>query len=971
MPKTLFDRLQKKRVRITPQDLEVLEEGTSHKASEAQVRLLAAKYKAKRKVPKTDGSGETTIYEYGPGQVAKRHREKAERAQKLRDRLPELRRTVRRDLGSPDPKTRLTALAVALIDETYERVGNEKSAEAGHHGVTNWTVGHVTLGPKKATVQYTGKSGVKQEKVVSSAATLKGLKQALKGKPKSERLLCEGSDCTVLSKDVNAYLKPFDVTAKDIRGLHANEEMLKELRRHRKAGPTLPRSRKEKDKILKAEFKSALAQAAEAVGHEGATLKGQYLVPGLEKSYLHDGTVLSNLKKATLSDSEKEDREADRLVRQSPKKKPPRVDLERGRVKDTDADEKDPDDKADKKDLSNNYKDASAVAVAARFSAQAKTSRDVKKKDTVTVKRKDTGKVVKVTEDTLKERGGEFEEIDEEEPELDPEEGDEPPAGSEKTEKKTDAQKKFEKDYNALPEPDPDAEVPDDLEDYVDTRGVAGGDEASLGAYRKSLMQKYRAHGVDADTMAEALSGVGEGSSKNDLWGVEDALKAALEPGTENATSLKVLKRELAEKYTLDDASLNDILKGLVVGSDSDDIKEVERALKPASKKFKKKLQREVEGITAEVAGIERKKLLEATADYSVEQVVDLVEGRNNELESLMKQDLSKDKVFKKFVEDAREALTETYGTAGDKLRKNPKELARALASIEHYDKVVDNPMLSFTTPIAEQGASAVPKKGELKGLFDEAVDKYRKMDSESLDRHLDTMNRQLSAHEKGSLAHQQISAAIKGATVSKIVAEGSDAQAGGGLSALMRAADNTGYLSELSGFSAFDSASGITTDDQALVRKIYSTLPDEEWPKLLPEDHPGRSLADALNDPAGAGRFLDEADRAKYREMLVDMSIAELAFIDPATKATGKGKATVKEREAVAGPLRAKSVKAPTKGKKAIKSWFDKFMESISKITKSNPRLSSEHPVLCRVGSRTPPTNLETQWDFAPWPQT
>ena len=481
---------------------------------------------SKKDVPKADGSGTTTVYEYGPRQVAQRNKEKAVRIEALRKKMADLRQKARGDLSATDPQARLTALAVCLMDETYARVGNEKSAKDGHHGVTNWTVGHVVLGPKSATVKYTGKSGVKQEKVITNTRVLAALRKALKGKGKGDKVLCDGDECDILAKDVNAYLKPFEITAKDIRGLHANEEMKHHLKEQRKAGPELPRARKERDKILKAEFKAALDLAAKAVGHEGSTLRSQYLVPSMEASYTHDGTVLDRLDKtaggnrtlyhlakkpaqpkpkrvnhwadrgqpepdwvrpwldapvqkavfltpnpagvwqhhgvvgdhvyayevpewvikeagglnrhdrateiiipdvlwkhvrfrgkskkhqrfkedvretyseramgqidrnralrekregvvyqaprrslATLSDAEKEDRESERLVRQSPKFKPPRKDKERGRIKDTDPDT-DPDEAQDQKDQSNNYKDA-AARVALRYLVAAATA---------------------------------------------------------------------------------------------------------------------------------------------------------------------------------------------------------------------------------------------------------------------------------------------------------------------------------------------------------------------------------------------------------------------------------------------------------------------------------------------------------------------------------------------------------------------------------------------------------------------
>jgi hypothetical protein len=198
-----------------------------------------------------------------------------------------------------------------------------------------------------------------------------------------------------------------------LRGLHANDEVRKALKEIRSDGPELPRDRKEKDKILKDEFKKAIEQAAEAVGHEASTLRSQYLAPVIEKSYLHDGTVpdrldkkagatvlvggdgeskawvqgffrrhprypawarlveyaLATVKTATLDESEKEEREDKRLIQKDTKFKPPRQDLRRRDVEDRDTrGDDDPDEKQDEKDRSKNYKDASLIQrVASRY----------------------------------------------------------------------------------------------------------------------------------------------------------------------------------------------------------------------------------------------------------------------------------------------------------------------------------------------------------------------------------------------------------------------------------------------------------------------------------------------------------------------------------------------------------------------------------------------------------------------------
>jgi tRNA nucleotidyltransferase/poly(A) polymerase/cation transport regulator ChaC/DNA topoisomerase IB len=333
---------------------------------------VAAKFQKKKEVPKADGKGTSTVYEYSERQIQHRNREKAKRVDKLRGDIGKLRSQYRSDLKSKDDKVRYTALAVGLIDHTFERVGNEGSAKDGHFGVTGWRKKHVTFSDGKATIKYVGKSGVSQEKVVTDAGLVSALKAATEGKG-PEDPLCEGDDCRVSAGDVNDYLSDFKVTAKDLRGFHANNEMQTRLKAIRSKGGTLPKDKKKREEKLKAEFQEALEGTADAVGHEAATLKSQYLVPGLEDEFLKDGKVTEKLNKqgsvdrltdrwlqATKDTYEKEDEEIRRLQRPTPKKKPPRHDLRRETVEEDDKDTRtqgaDEDD-----DLSMNYKRIAAL----------------------------------------------------------------------------------------------------------------------------------------------------------------------------------------------------------------------------------------------------------------------------------------------------------------------------------------------------------------------------------------------------------------------------------------------------------------------------------------------------------------------------------------------------------------------------------------------------------------------------------
>jgi len=248
---------------------------------------VAARYKSKKKV-KTDG-GEMTVYEYSDRQIAHRDKKKAERIEKLRKSIGKLRTRVKKDMKSSDPETSMTALVVALIDETHERVGNDGSAKDGHFGVTGWKKKHVSFGSGGVTIAYTGKSGVDHEKKVTDAGIKQALRNAYEACDKDGDDLFSGDWGSVTAEKVNGYLEQFDITAKDLRGHGANTIMREKLKKVRKG--KLPEDKKEREKQLKKEFKSALEETAEAIGHTPKMLEDSYLTPGTAEAYLKDGTI--------------------------------------------------------------------------------------------------------------------------------------------------------------------------------------------------------------------------------------------------------------------------------------------------------------------------------------------------------------------------------------------------------------------------------------------------------------------------------------------------------------------------------------------------------------------------------------------------------------------------------------------------------------------------------------------------------
>lgn len=232
-------------------------------------------------------------------QLTKKEKKKAERAEFLRKGIDKVRKKVKKDLQkSISSKEFVAALAVALIDETYARIGNQNSeSENGHYGITGWRKEHLTFSNGTATIKYVGKSGVNQKKIVRDKVVVKALKKLYdQVEDKEDPILkytYQDRDSRLTSTDVNGYLEEFEITAKDIRGYHANEEMKATLQELRDKNGALPEDKAEREKVLNQEFEEALKCVAKCLGHEEATLRSHYLVHNFEKNFLEDGKPMA------------------------------------------------------------------------------------------------------------------------------------------------------------------------------------------------------------------------------------------------------------------------------------------------------------------------------------------------------------------------------------------------------------------------------------------------------------------------------------------------------------------------------------------------------------------------------------------------------------------------------------------------------------------------------------------------------
>ena len=247
--------------------------------------MAESKYKKKvvSKYAKKPNSGSTPdIKIYSPSEIRARWKKKTGQIETLANNIQSLKYNITRNLQSDDEKVFLTSLAVDTMILTGERVGNSASAAAGHRGITGLLKSQAHIDGNTVTLRYTGKSGVKQEKVVTDEKLADALRKALKMSD-SKYLFCTSEGFCIQANRVNRYLKDFDVTAKDVRGYSANKWIIERLKSN-----AIPKEEKDRKKT----FLRIAGDIAKRVGHTKGMLRNSYLIPDLERLYIEKGKIV-------------------------------------------------------------------------------------------------------------------------------------------------------------------------------------------------------------------------------------------------------------------------------------------------------------------------------------------------------------------------------------------------------------------------------------------------------------------------------------------------------------------------------------------------------------------------------------------------------------------------------------------------------------------------------------------------------
>lgn len=251
-------------------------------------------YYAKSYLKKKDGKV-SVIRHYTRDYVIRNKRQKFAHNQALATKLPKVRQGYAKDLKSDDPDKKYHALAVALADQAYMRVGNaESEKERDVRGLHNLQMQHVQIGKDgSVTFAYTGKHKVQQRHVILDKHLTGLIKELAKGKGKSDYLFSwknkDGKQTHMSPEGLNKYLQDdlgCPTTIHKFRSFHATRMAQEALTQ------PVPEDVKKDDKKFLKHFRGLIQPISQKLGHKDvATTLNHYIDPTILEHFFTQNSM--------------------------------------------------------------------------------------------------------------------------------------------------------------------------------------------------------------------------------------------------------------------------------------------------------------------------------------------------------------------------------------------------------------------------------------------------------------------------------------------------------------------------------------------------------------------------------------------------------------------------------------------------------------------------------------------------------
>lgn len=241
-------------------------------------------------------------YIYHPEWTAISIRLKYERMLAFADRLPRIRRRLRRDLrAGPLSRTQVLAAIVRLLDKGRIRVGSMRHhRRTGSRGATTLASGHVEIDGSEIMLDFPGKGGKRRKVALTEKRTAKVILDCEDAGFPS--LFCyrdtDGTLQRIGSTAVNEYLQAIagePITAKDFRTWHASVAVLASLRGEAANDATTQMQRRKA-------INQALDEVSEMLGNTRTVCRNSYVHPAVLSTY-ENGDLHNLTGKADASDT--------------------------------------------------------------------------------------------------------------------------------------------------------------------------------------------------------------------------------------------------------------------------------------------------------------------------------------------------------------------------------------------------------------------------------------------------------------------------------------------------------------------------------------------------------------------------------------------------------------------------------------------------------------------------------------------
>jgi DNA topoisomerase-1 len=235
-------------------------------------------------------------YRYHAAWTASRDAAKYDRRLDFARALPNLRRSVARDLrSSPLARRRVLATLVSLLERTHMRVGNVEYARTnGSYGLTTLRNRHARVRGSRVEFRFRGKSGVQHAITIDDPRIARQIRrcQELPGEDLFEYRDRLGEVRKIGSSDLNAYLTSCagrNVTAKDFRtwwGTISAASLLREAGRSATPNAT------------KRTVVAMFDDVARQLGNTRATCRKSYVHPHVVEAYTRGVVIRPEDKRA-------------------------------------------------------------------------------------------------------------------------------------------------------------------------------------------------------------------------------------------------------------------------------------------------------------------------------------------------------------------------------------------------------------------------------------------------------------------------------------------------------------------------------------------------------------------------------------------------------------------------------------------------------------------------------------------------